>query len=184
MRIMIDIPSSTDNDWNIDVKKSVARPPAPVRKDLRRIADIIRRRAVDIYRHRGKLDARQAAQPHVFAWKTIVRGGKKFYLIDREHPLVKSAMDISEERADVVKALLRLLEETVPVQTIWLDEVNAPGSHGHPFEQAPEKDVLEVLRQAFDALMQGGLPRAESIKHLRAMEAFTDYQHLIASLLG
>ena len=36
---------STDNDWNIDVKKSVARPPAPVRKHLRRIADITRKRA-------------------------------------------------------------------------------------------------------------------------------------------
>jgi hypothetical protein len=181
-RIQIDIPGSTDNDWNIDVKKSVARPPAPVRKQLRRIADITRKRAVDIYRHRGKLDARHAAKPHVFAWKTIARGGKTFYAIDREHPLVKSVLDMPKERSDVVRALLRLLEETVPIQTIWLDEVNAPGSHGQPFEQAPEKDVLQVLRQVLDALIKGGLSGAESKKHLQAMEAFSDYQHLIASL--
>ena len=30
-RIMIDIPNSLDNDWKIDVKKSVARPPHQIK---------------------------------------------------------------------------------------------------------------------------------------------------------
>jgi hypothetical protein len=181
-RIQVDIPGTTDNDWNIDVKKSVARPPAPVRKHLRRIADITRKRAYDIYRHRGKLGVRQSAQPHVFAWKTIIRGGKTFYEINRDHPMVKSALDMSRERSDIVNALLRILEETVPIQTIWLDEVKTPGTHGHPFEQAPEKDVLDVLCHVLEALIKSGVPRTESIKQLQMMEAFADYQHLIESI--
>ncbi len=53
-RIIIDIPNSIDNEWQIDIKKSVARPPARLRKELRRIANYTRSRAVEIYRHRGK----------------------------------------------------------------------------------------------------------------------------------
>src|SRR5207249_176021 len=37
-RIQLDIPNSTDHDWDIDVRKSRARPPGILRDDLARIA--------------------------------------------------------------------------------------------------------------------------------------------------
>jgi hypothetical protein len=182
-RIQVDIPNSTDNDWNIDVKKSVARPPSPLRRQLRRIADLTRKRAVEVYRHRGKLEARQLAPPHVFAWKAVIRKEKQFYAINRDHPLVKAAVEPSKDHTQVVRALLRLLEETVPIQQIWLDAAKAPDSQGRPFECAPERDVLTVLRQVYIALRKKGLSPQSARQHLMAMDAFADYHHLIAALL-
>ena len=53
-RIELNIPTALDLDWQIDVKKSRARPPAAIVDDLKRIARQTRIRAQEVYRHRGK----------------------------------------------------------------------------------------------------------------------------------
>ena len=57
-RLQIDLPNSHDHEWDIDVRKSRARPPLRYKDDLRWIAQAARRRAVSVYRHRGKTIAR------------------------------------------------------------------------------------------------------------------------------
>ncbi|MFC1597374.1 ATP-binding protein [Planctomycetota bacterium] len=105
-RVQIDIPNSIDGDWSIDVRKSHARPPAAIRKDLKRIADLTRKRAVEVYRHRGKTLARKSSQPHVFAWKPVKRGQKNFYAINRQHPMVKWTMSVSKEYRPAISSFL------------------------------------------------------------------------------
>jgi hypothetical protein len=181
-RIQIDIPNSIDADWNIDVKKSHARPPDRIRRDLKRIADLTRKRAVEVYRHRGKTLARGLSQPHVFAWKPVKRGKKNFYQINREHPLIKRALSIPTEHCASVKALLRLLEETVPVEQIWLDKSDAPDDHGRPFESVRERDLIEVMNHVYVVLRQEGFSPAEARRRISAMDAFADFPEIIASL--
>jgi hypothetical protein len=180
-RIRVEISNKTDNDWHIDVKKSVARPPAAIRKQLRRIADITRRRAVEVYRHRGKAEARQTARPHYFAWKPMVRGDKAFYAINREHPLVEAALKLPSEYGSIIRALLRLLEETVPVEQIWLD-VSKQETHARPFEEVAEREVMSVIREVFLVLRKKGLDAQQARNHLISMDAFSDYHHLIAAI--
>src|SRR6185437_13270719 len=88
-RIMIDIPNTLDVEWQIDIKKSVARPPSNIRQELKRIANYTRSEAVKIYRHRGK--AIQRALGHEFAmlWIEKVKHGKRFYEVNRDHPIIK-----------------------------------------------------------------------------------------------
>lgn len=181
-RIRIDIPNSIDGEWNIDVKKSHARPPAPIRRELKRIASVIRKRAVEVYRHRGKTIARSASQPHVFLWKPVKRGKKSFYTVNREHPLVVRAMEVAGEDQGTLRALLRLLEETVPVEQIWLDKADAPDSHGKPFESAREKELVDIMSQVFAVLRREGFSISEARRRLLAMEAFADYPEIVATL--
>ena len=49
------------------------------------------------------------------------RKDKVVYCANRDHPLVARALQAPEDFRPVVEALLRLLEETVPVRQIWLD---------------------------------------------------------------
>ena len=44
-RIAMDTPTSLDQPWHIDVRKSRCRPPGPLRDDLKRIARVTRNRA-------------------------------------------------------------------------------------------------------------------------------------------
>jgi hypothetical protein len=154
------------------VKKSRARPPAPLRDSLKRIADLTRKRAVEIYRHRGRYEARKTPESYVFAWRPERRKGKVVYVVNREHPLVQRALKAPADFKPVMQALLRLLEETVPVQQIWLDMAERPEGHGRPFETATEKDVKLVMVQVYTAMWRVGLTAGEAKQRLGAMEAF------------
>jgi len=181
-RIRIDIPNSMDQQWEIDVKKSKTRPPDALRPYLKGIADKTRKRASDIYRHRGKVIARENAAAHVFAWEKRVKHGKIFYSVNREHPLVKDILldpDVSRARID---ALLRLLEETVPVAWIVMNNAESPDQQSAPFEKEPSSKVLAVMREVFGALLRSGLTRKEAVYRIATMEPFDRYPECVEAL--
>ncbi|MED4582514.1 ATP-binding protein [Brevibacillus choshinensis] len=180
-RIMIDLPNDLDDEWDIDVKKSKARPPAGIRADLKRIAKLTRERAVNIYRHRGKVISRKTSAEYVYPWKQLVRRGKTFYSINREHPLVKNMIHQSGEHRSELQALLKFLEETVPVTMISITNSENPDLHGKPFEFKPTKELLDVLQVMYQALIQTGSTSEEAILRLSVMEPFDQYPELLAS---
>ncbi len=181
-RIRIDIPNSTDQQWEIDVKKSKARPPDALRPYLKGIADKTRKRASDIYRHRGKVIARENAAPHVFAWEKRVKHGKIFYAVNREHPLVKDIVSSSGVSKGRVDALLRLLEETVPVAWIVMNNAENPDQQSIPFEQAPTSQLCDVMREVLAALLRSGLTKQDAIYRLATMEPFDRYPEAVEAL--
>jgi hypothetical protein len=181
-RIRIDIPNVMDQDWQIDVRKSRARPPGVLRKDLERIARLTRERAVAIYRHRGKVVARGHSAGRTFAWQRTVRHGKISYRVDREHPLVRRVLEVPQEYRRDLRSLLRLIEETLPAAAIAIDHSEHPDDQSSPFEVATEREVREVMRAVYRALLNSGLDGEEAKGRLAAMDDFRSYPELLASL--
>lgn len=169
-RIQIDLPNSMDGQWQIDVKKSRAKPPGNLKADLKRIAQLTRDRAVEIYRHRGKVVARQNSQSFVFLWEQKLLHGKYFYAINREHPLVQQAYR-SGKKAEV-DSLLSMLEESIPLSHILITSANEPEKFNSPFENAPPEALLNVLRSSFSALVSSGVTTDEAKKRLQTMDPF------------
>ena len=180
-RIQLDIPNSTDQDWDIDVRKSRARPPGVLRDDLVRIAKVTRQRAAEVYRYRGKAIARSASQEHVFAWARRVNRGRISYRINRAHPLVVESLSY-ETSAETLEALLRLLEETIPVPLIVVDSAEQPEQQAAPFEEASAGAVQVVLDQAYLALRHRGELHDTAVAHLLAMEPFDRFADLVEAL--
>jgi hypothetical protein len=178
-RIQLDIPNSMDHEWDIDVTKSKARPPDALRKELKYIADVTRRRASEVYRHRGKVMARKAAQDFVFVWQQVNKRGNYFYRVNREHPLVMQAL-----RADrkVVDPLLRMIEETVPVPLLAITNSEHPDKHSAPFEGASIKELLDLLGRVYEAMLESKVPHVTAIERLRVMEPFDRFPELVESL--
>ena len=181
-RIQIDLPNTMDSDWDIDVKKSRARPPGSIRDRLRAVAELTRSRAVEVYRHRGKYSARKPPSPESFAWLPGERKGRGVYSVNREHPLTAAVLAAAGANRPAVEALLRLLEESVPVRQIWLDAAQKPDGHARPFEEASEKDVKQVLTQVYEALRHVGHSAASAKERVASMDAFALYPHLLATL--
>ena len=177
-RIRLDITNQQDADWQIDIKKSVARPPDALRDELRRITDSVRRLAVEVYRHRGKVLQRSLTQSYVTVWQEKVRRGKRFYTINREHPLVRETL--AQPDAAVVAALLRLLEETVPVPLIALNESREPDAQPIPYDNL-HPELLATARLLYDSLRQNR-PESEARNILLMTEPFSDYPQLVESL--
>jgi hypothetical protein len=180
-RIQVDIPNTLDSTWQIDVKKSTARPPGALREELKRIAKVTRKRATEIYRHRGKVIARSATRSDSFVWKQIVRHGKVSYRVNREHPFVQDALELAGENRKQVESLIRVIEETVPAPLISLQSSQAPDEQALPFGGATS-EVTGLLQRLFDSLRASGLTREEARVRLAAIEPFNHFAELIAIL--
>lgn len=181
-RIQVDIPNSMDSDWNIDIKKSRARPPASLKADLRRIARLTRYRATEIYRHRGKILSRENSEKYIFPWDKKLRRGKVFYAVNQEHPLVQEALNLPLPYQSIIRALLRLLEETVPVQQIWIDNSIEPEKQPQPFDGTPPEKVLEVIVEIYRALRKSGMTQEQARNRILTMEPFQSFEALVRNL--
>ncbi len=182
-RIQVDFPNTMDADWDIDVKKSRARPPGLLRKDLKRIAIATRSRASEVYRHRGKVIAREAAGSQVFVWLRKVRHGKIFYEINRSHPVVQELLRRSDGKQAEISALFRLVEETVPVPYVVMTNAEKPDGHAAPFEGAPSAEVADLLALVVDAFLKTGFTATEIRQRVSALEPFNQYPELIEVVL-
>ena len=180
-RIRIDMPASVDLRWQIDVKKSQARPPATLRRDLLRIARTARSRASSIYRHRGKIIQRTLGDERVFLWKHLTKHGRTFYKINRAHPLVEKLLAMASAKRPL-RALLSLVEQTVPAPLIVIKNAEAPDSLAQPFEDSPA-ELRRTMAEVFDAMVESGARRSEAARALLAMEPFNLFPDLVAAFL-
>ncbi len=181
-RIAIDLPNSMDHEWDIDVKKSRARPPGVLQEDLRRVASIARGRAEAVYRHRGKELARKASENDIFVWNKEMKHGQIRFNINRDLSLITDLRQSPKEYREKVDALLRLIEETIPVPLIILENSTNPDSQALPFDGDPPSEVLEVIKQVYLSFRKQGNSPEQTRERLIALEPFQDFRELILSL--
>jgi len=182
-RILVDLPNSLDGEWKIDVKKSVARPPPLIRYQFKRIARLTIEPAENVYRHRGKVSERSSAPSFSFPWSTSVDHGTYHYSINRDHPIVADVLQSCSDSNKKIHAMLRLIEETVPVPLIILNGSNNPDKIQRPFEGAPSDELQIVLQEMWDSLINTGVSRENAKSRLIHMEPFSDYPTYVAEFI-
>jgi hypothetical protein len=182
-RIRLDIPNTADADWKIDVRKSTARPPVSLRSWMMALAENTRDRARRVFAFRGTPAPAAGDQPIEQAWRVErLRSGLR-YRIDDSHPSVAAVMARAGDLQEQVKAMLRVIEETVPVQRIWLDTAENKETPRTGFEGEPNAAVIEVASVLFNDLIERkGLSVDEARRSMLRIEPFHKYPALVAGL--
>lgn len=180
-RIRVDLPNSVDLEWEIDVTKSRATPPPPLRSALRAVGEKTRNRAKQVYSYRGARVDPNKEQDRVFLWTTVAKHSKTFYRLDREHPLVQRVLETTSDRK-ALEALLKLVEQTVPLPHITITNTETPDQLAGPFERSAEREVLAVLNETYRAIRSSGKNHSESCDLLAMIHPFEQHPHLIQSL--
>ena len=180
-RICVEIPNSIDHDWEIDVTKSRATPPPSLRDELRRIGERARNDAKRVYSHRGARLTPKADTGRLLLWEPLAKHDKTFFRLNRQHPLLMQALSNSEDRP-VLNALLRLIEETVPLPLITISNSEKPNSLAGPFEHAPDNQIREVMQQAFNSLVATGYGPKDAVNRLRTIWPFELFPALLETL--
>jgi len=182
-RIRLDIPNSADADWKIDVKKSTARPPVTVRPWLTKLAEDTRHRARRVFAFRCVPVIGIGGLPLEQAWRVERLKDGVRYRIDEGHPTVAAVIEAVGGKAALVRAMLRVVEETVPVQRIWLDTAENKETPRTGFEGEPNAAVIEVATVLFNDLIErkGFSVEDARISMLRTAP-FQNYPELIAKL--
>ncbi len=182
-RIEINLPNSLDSEWQIDIKKSIARPPLTLRDQLKAYAGKVRAQAVEVYRHKGKNVKPYPGQKFIPLWIDHKRGDKWFYKINREHPLIEKLKNQAKDKPDkAIETLLRFIEETIPVKSIYIREAEEPEAQGIPFEGLKHDDIWILMKNIFDSLTKQGKTKEEAKAIIINLEPFNHYPEYLATL--
>lgn len=180
-RIQLDISNEEDAEWMLDVKKSTVKIPRKYRKDLERIAKSARERARSVKMYRGKISRREHPGDYKFLWDMNKnRAGEVRYVINKFHPLINELLNgenpVSKEE---IKAILHLIEETVPTQGIILQDMVNPDSVPEPFNETKPDDLLRIMQTALEIVDIKDMSMEEKKAKLLLMEPFSEHPELI-----
>lgn len=182
-RIRLDIPNTADAEWKIDIRKSTARPPVSIRERLTRLAEDTRERARRVFAHRGQTVRTGNGAPLVQAWRVEHLKDGVRYRIDTDHPAARAVLDDAGPLEPQVRAMLRVIEETIPVQRIWLDTTEARETPRTGFSGQPPAEVVSILDVVYrNMVTRKGLSPEHARQHLLGTEPFNNYPELVAGL--
>ncbi len=181
-RVAIDIPLNSDAAWHLDIKKSRVRPPNEVRGRLKKIAEIMQERSRHTYRSKGRILGRKISGTFAPVWKEQWKGSKLGYHINRDHPVVSGV--ISRLASEDLKLLLRLLEETLPLENIAFYLADSPNARQEPFEEKTDttdfKSIVALLDQIISTTK---LPLSLLESTLTEIDPFNRYPEKVLEIL-
>lgn len=182
-RIRIDLPNNRDDDWQIDIKKSIARPPSIYREQILALAKEARNQAVEVYRHKGKVLKRKLLTDEYFPfWEERARHGKRFYKINRKHPLLNDLLSKSGDLKTDIEKVIQFIEETIPVPLITLQESENEKPHGQPFEGMDHNAIKETMQKLFNSYVSSGLSVEKAKARILNTEPYNFYPEYIEFL--
>ena len=120
---------------------------------LTRLAENTRERARQVFAHRGTPTPALNGTAVEQAWVVDrIASGMRYRIADT-HPSVRAVLDSAGPNEPLVKAMLRVIEETVPVQRIWLDTAEHKETPRTGFTGEAPEAVMIVLRTLFQDMI-------------------------------
>jgi hypothetical protein len=171
VRIKVDIPASMDLEWELDVKKSAARPPEGVRFELKRIAAAVGETGSRPYTGRGRKIEDKSINKF---WQLVPNNEEISFAVNKQHPLYKDLISKLDSGAvEKLNFYLKGLQAYLPLDAIQFHLQQ----HPHAVKQQ-EALTEDDIYNAADKLKSAGLPD-EFIKDLLNTEIFGNKPDLL-----
>lgn len=184
-RISVDFTNNCDYEWSLDIKKSTAKPPPYLKKDIERIGKATRVKSGLIYGYRGTVVKRNPATPDFDferIWNVIEsRENSVDYKINRNHSLIKRLMEKGKIDKKIISKLLSLIEDTIPVETIIYYHNEDPSYHEtRTAGKELSESVIALAKDIYNSLKCQGVQKELALKQLFNIEPFNHYPQLTA----
>lgn len=171
-RVQIDFPNSLDESWTIDVKKSRANPPHPVRERLRQVIFRITDKSTAVTKGKGMKLFDEISVP---VWERYADHGNIRYSINRAHPVVQSLLSVQPDNdSERLEMLLDIASSSLPVEMIYSDLSTQP--HDVHQSQVNENTVIDRLKMLKDILFQDNEIDVDAFREVvRSTRFFDDH---------
>lgn len=124
IRIKIEVENNQDYLWNIDVKKSTAKPDVRIKNELEKILKRILDRGVRTYTRRGHSINDKTEIPF---WEVMSSNENIYFKINSKHPLyMNSVENIDGPQGELIKIYLKGLESYIPLDAIQAYMISEP----------------------------------------------------------
>jgi hypothetical protein len=142
IRVQVDIPNSFDDLWALDIKKSVAYPPEPIRQRLKQLIPHFANTSKKTLTYPGR---KQNTIGFVPLWTRVEpRHGAFRYEINMEHPVIQSLSSrLDEVDKKYFQTLLGLFGDALPFESIYADMC---GDQRGQDDKEIIDDLLEIAR--------------------------------------
>ena len=172
-RVQIDFPNSLDEMWTIDIKKSRARPPNPVRARLRQIIDKVSTRSTTVHRGRGKKLFDEIKAP---VWERYADQGSIRYALNKDHPLIEALRsELGPEHDSRLTTLIEAISSALPVEMIYSDFSTHPRDVRQ--SRTSREEINERLTALKDCIFRDDEFDAESFREvMRSTRFFVGYE--------
>lgn len=178
-RIAIDLPNNQDAEWQIDIKKSKAYPPADCREQIEQYAKKVRSFAEEVFRHRGKILKQRAGQQFHPLWLEKKKDASWTYIINRENPIITHFKKQAEiEPSKAIEQMLSLIESSVPTKTIFINEAKDENQYGAN-KLLNVASIQQGAKIMYDALIRQGKSPLQAKDLLKIVEPFNYYEDYI-----
>lgn len=122
-RIKVDIPSTLDSVWMLDVKKSTAKIPDAIKEKIKMAVEDSIVRSKRTVRNPG---VKEATPEHKIWDRINEHDGNVRYQINRSNPLIQGLYNsMDDKQVDLLDDLLSLLEECIPKCRIHNDVIDS-----------------------------------------------------------
>lgn len=178
-RIKVDIPSSLDSVWMLDVKKSTAKIPDAIKEKIKMAVEDSIVRSKRTVRNPGVKEA----SPEHKIWERInEHDGNVRYQINRENPLIKGLYNsIDDKQADLLDDLLSLLEQCIPKYRIHNDVIDSINIVNDSISVEEE----EMMGQVYRCLeLFPDNEKEATLSQLLASEAYSKIAHRKDEMIG
>lgn len=179
-RVRVDIPNSLDHLWTLDIKKSLASPPAVVAENLRRIVARIAHGSRRVYTYRGR---RANDDNFVHLWDRVEQRDGVEYQINRQHPLVAAVSNaLNDTDAVLFESVLKNVEGMFPAEALYADMASDPRSVVRGKELSEEElfDLAGRLKDTCSTDEQ----RRRLIDNLAMLEPFVHYPDVTRAIIA
>ena len=169
-RVQIDITNKLDAYWKIDIKKASAQIPPIVREKLRNLIVRIGATSKKVYRKRGAL-LTQNSPLHV--WRRRQDNSRITYCLNDDHPAVtRFAQQIGEQQCVEFQRILRLIETTIPVDSVFVDYSANPGAINQQVEN-PET-FANLVESTYTSLEDQGICSSDILTMMEVVDPFRE----------
>lgn len=167
-RVRVDIPNSMDGEWTIDVKKSSAQLPHPVRERLKKVLERISEGSRRTYKRRGQRLVDRNRMP---LWHREQAGDAIRYRPNIEHPAFAEFADsLPGDRRQGFFNCIALVGASLPLDALHADMAGAAEQIMH--DEVEEEALLQAVAATIGRLQKRGISTSNIVEMLRDIEPF------------
>lgn len=152
VRIRIDLPNTTDSEWQVDIKKSTIIPPEQAKKRLESIAKFARKisREIFYFRTQGSKSS-QTFKGSLNTWEQSGRDDGPQFILNRNHPILSEIMNrIDDETSKLLNLYLKFVQLGSPSNII-----DSPKVEDEDIQHVPDAQKELVIQFAVTLIKLG-----------------------------
>ena len=184
IRVAVEVPSSYDHSWVLDVKKSRVNPPEIIIRSLRQRVENLCMKASNTHKYRAKRQMDKSIE-HIWLREEL-RDGGIIYRVNPDYPLIKLMLEQKNMTPARLLKVFDLLGRLLPVHQLRIDmdmkNVKTDHEHNKKEIEAHKEEMRKTLQEVLSLLPAGN--RMAMLQDLSKTEPFNQYMDVIREMEG